>query len=94
MTKDNAIVLFHQKTVRRHWDETKELWYFSVVDVVEILTETKRLRKYWSDLKKKLADEGSEVSDKTGQLRNGLLNEGELKEFSEETQASIDAINS
>jgi len=69
MIKENAVVLFHQKTVRRHWDETKELWYFSVVDVVEILTDTKRPRKYWSDLKKRLADEGSEVSDKIGQLK-------------------------
>jgi len=69
MTKENAVILFHQKTVRRHWDETKELWYFSVVDVVEILTDTKRPRKYWSDLKKRLVDEGSEVSDKIGQLK-------------------------
>jgi len=69
MTKETSVILFHQSKVRRHWDETKELWYFSVVDVVEILTDTKRPRKYWSDLKKRLADEGSEVSDKIGQLR-------------------------
>lgn len=69
MTKENSIVLFHQNTVRRHWDEEQELWYFSVVDVLEILTETKRPRKYWSDLKKRLIDEGSEVSEKIGQLK-------------------------
>jgi len=69
MTIENSVILFPQKQVRRHWDNEKELWYFSVVDVVEILTDTKRPRKYWSDLKKRLVDEGSEVSDKIGQLK-------------------------
>jgi DNA-damage-inducible protein D len=36
--KDNSIVLFHEKQVRRHWDENKEFWYFSIIDVIEILT--------------------------------------------------------
>jgi len=69
MKKENSIILFHQKQVRRHWDEEQELWYFSVVDVIEILSDSKRPRKYWSDLKKRLFDEGSELSEKIGQLK-------------------------
>lgn len=69
MKKENSVILFNQKTVRRHWDEEKEIWYFSIIDVIEILTESKRPRKYWNDLKVKLAQEGSEVSDKIGQLK-------------------------
>jgi len=69
MNKESSIVLFHQKQVRRHWDDEQELWYFSVVDVVEILTDSKRPRKYWNDLKMKLQKEGSQLSDKIGQLK-------------------------
>lgn len=57
--KDNSIVLFHEKQVRRHWDEEKELWYFSIVDVIEILTESENPQVYWRVLKKRLLDEGS-----------------------------------
>lgn len=69
MKKDNSIIIFNQKEVRRHWDAEKELWYFSVVDVIEILTENKRPRKYWNDLKKKFLLEGSQLSEKIGQLK-------------------------
>jgi hypothetical protein len=69
MQKDNSIIIFNQKQVRRSWDEEKELWYFSVVDVIEILTNNKRPRKYWNDLKKKLVEEGSQLSEKIGQLK-------------------------
>lgn len=62
--KENSIVLFHEKKVRRHWDEDKELWYFSIVDVIEILTDSSIPRRYWSDLKGKLKKEGSEVYEK------------------------------
>lgn len=66
--KDN-IKLFESKKVRTHWDEEKELWYFSVIDVIEALTGTDRPRKYWSDLKVKLVKEGSQLSDNIGQLK-------------------------
>lgn len=69
MKKENSIILFHQKEVRRYWDEEKELWYFSVVDVIEILTESPRPRKYWNALKTKLKNEGSELSQNVGQLK-------------------------
>jgi hypothetical protein len=69
MTKETAIKLFEQKQVRSVWNEEEEKWYFSVVDVVEVLTGTDRPRKYWGDLKAKLKKEGSELSEKIGQLK-------------------------
>jgi len=57
--KDHSIILFHKKQVRRHWDEEKELWYFSIIDIIEILTESKNPQVYWRVLKKRLLDEGS-----------------------------------
>ena len=69
MKQENSIILFNQKKVRRYWDEGQELWYFSIVDVIEILTDSKRPRRYWNDLKKKLYEEGSELSEKIGQLK-------------------------
>ena len=65
----NKIQLFEEKKVRTVWDEETEEWYFSVIDVVEVLTDTDRPRKYWNDLKKKLKLEGSELSEKIGQLK-------------------------
>jgi len=63
------IKLFESKKVRTHWDEEKELWYFSIIDVIEALTGTDRPRKYWNDLKIKLKKEGSELSENIGQLK-------------------------
>jgi hypothetical protein len=69
MTKETNIKLFEEKKVRTIWDEEKEEWYFSVVDVVEILTDSPRPRKYWNALKTKLRAEGSELSHNLGQLK-------------------------
>lgn len=65
----SPVQLFEQKKVRSNYDSEKEIWYFSVIDVIEILTGTDRPRKYWGDLKSKLLKEGSEVSDNIGQLK-------------------------
>ena len=65
----NEIKIFEEKKVRSIWDEEQEKWYVSIVDVIEILTETDRPRKYWSDLKTKLKKEGSELSEEIGQLK-------------------------
>jgi hypothetical protein len=65
----NKIQLFEQQKVRTVWDEENEKWWFSVVDVVAVLSESPRPRKYWSDLKKRLTDEGSELSANIGQLK-------------------------
>lgn len=69
MKQENTIKIFEEKNVRTVWDEDKEEWYVSIVDVIEVLTGSDRPRKYWSDLKAKLKKEGSEVSDKIGQLK-------------------------
>ncbi len=69
MKEHKNIAFFNQKSVRRVWDDEKELWFFSVVDVIEVLTESARPRKYWSDLKIKLQEEGNELSGKIGQLK-------------------------
>ena len=61
--------MFNDRRIRTIWDDKEEKWYFSVVDVIEALTETDRPRKYWSDLKAKLKKEGSELSEKIGQLK-------------------------
>jgi len=63
------IKIFAGKRIRTHWDDEKEKWFFSIVDVIEILTESQRPRKYWADLKAKLREEGSELSDFIGQLK-------------------------
>lgn len=69
MTKETTIKLFQDQKVRVHWDNEQEKWYFSIVDVIEVLTESPRSRKYWNALKTKLKGEGSEVSHKLGQLK-------------------------
>jgi hypothetical protein len=69
MTKVNAIQLFENKKVRSIWDSEQEKWYISIIDIIEVLTESDRPRKYWSDLKKKLEKEGSQLSEKIGQLK-------------------------
>ena len=67
--KDSSIILFKQKQVRRYWDRNKELWYFSIIDVIEILTNSTIPKRYWSDLKSKLQKEGSEVYDRIVRLK-------------------------
>ena len=69
MTKVNAIQIFEEKKVRTIWDSEKEKWLVSIIDVIEVLTESDRPRKYWSDLKVKLKKEGSQLSEKIGQLK-------------------------
>ena len=56
---DDNIQLFEDKKIRTAWNETEEEWYFSVVDVIEVLTDSNEPRRYWSDLKRKLNKEGA-----------------------------------
>ena len=69
MEKRTSIKVFEEKSIRTLWDEEKEKWYVSVIDVIAVLTGSPRPRKYWSALKTKLKDEGSELSHKLGQLK-------------------------
>ncbi|HBE90527.1 MAG: antirepressor [Candidatus Andersenbacteria bacterium RIFCSPHIGHO2_12_FULL_46_9] len=71
-SKDKTIAIFERNQIRRHWDEDKELWYFSIVDVIAALTEQpdhKRAQSYWTTLKNRLKQEGSEVVTKCDQLK-------------------------
>lgn len=61
MTKQNAIKIFEEKKVRTVWDSDKEEWYFSIVDVIAVLTDSKNPATYWRVLKKRLSDEGNET---------------------------------
>jgi hypothetical protein len=63
------IKLFESQKIRSSWDNEQEKWYFSIVDIIEILTDSPRPRKYWSALKTKLKKEGSELSHNLGQLK-------------------------
>ena len=69
MKKNLKIALFEGKQIRRHWDDAKELWYFSVVDVVRALTDSTDARKYWNKLAERLRKEGSESVTKCHQLK-------------------------
>jgi len=59
MSSSKGIALFQGNQIRRHWDSEKELWYFSVVDVMSVLTSSDNPQVYWRVLKKRLIDEGS-----------------------------------
>ena len=61
--------IFNNETIRTVWDKEDEKYYISIVDLVGIMAESDRPRKYWSDLKSKLKQEGNEVSEKIGQLK-------------------------
>ena len=61
MTKENAIKVFEEKKVRTVWDSDKEEWYFSIIDVIAVLTDSKNPTTYWRVLKKRLSDEGNET---------------------------------
>ncbi len=69
MEKRTSIKVFENKSIRTLWDEEQEKWYVSVIDVIEVLTGSPRPRKYWNALKTKLKAEGSELSQKLGQLK-------------------------
>ncbi len=61
--------IFNNETIRTVWDKENEKYYISIVDLVGVMAESDRPRKYWSDLKSKLKQEGNEVSEKIGQLK-------------------------
>ncbi len=73
---ETHIAIFNGKSIRRKLVDNK--WFFSIVDIIGVLTDSPRPRKYWSDLKVKLIEEGSELSDKIGQLK---LKSGDGKEY-------------
>ena len=66
---DDKIQIFEDKRIRTAWNEETEEWYFSVVDVVGVLTDSPNPRKYWSVLKTRLKKEGSELATNCSQLK-------------------------
>jgi hypothetical protein len=69
MKKENEIKVFEDKKVRTLWDAEREKWYFSIVDVIAVLTESPNPRKYWSVLKTRLKAEGSQLTTNCSQLK-------------------------
>lgn len=69
MNRDNSIRLFEQKSIRTQWNDEQEKWYFSIVDVIAVLTESINARKYWGVLKTRLKKEGSELATNCSQLK-------------------------
>lgn len=69
MKQKSELKIFDDKQVRTVWDSEQEKWFFSVIDVVEVLTDSPRPRKYWNALKTKLQEEGSQLSQNMGQLK-------------------------
>ncbi len=69
MTKENAIKLFQDKRVRVHWDDEQEKWFFSIVDIIGVLTDSVNPNNYWKVLKSRLKKEGSELVTNCNQLK-------------------------
>src|SRR3990167_11197369 len=67
--KSSKISVFKGNQIRRHWNDKEEKWYFSVVDIVGVLSSSVKPRNYWKVLKSRLKDEGSEVVTKCNQLK-------------------------
>lgn len=69
MKQETSLKLFEQKQVRSVWNEVEEKWYFSVIDVIGILTESTSPRIYWKVLKHRLIKEGSQLVTNCNQLK-------------------------
>lgn len=69
MTQKDAIKLFEDRQVRSVWDSEAKKWYISIIDVIEVLTDSANPRRYWSDLKRKLQAEGSQLYENIVQLK-------------------------
>ncbi len=74
MTQKESIRLFEERKVRAIWDDEQGEWYFSIVDVISILTDSPNPRKYWSVLKTRLKREGSELTTNCSQLKMQAAN--------------------
>lgn len=71
MDKENSLKIFEDKNIRVQWNADKEIWYFSVVDIVSVLTDSdyQKARNYWKWLKSRLNEEGSQLVSNTNQLK-------------------------
>lgn len=78
MTKEKAIKIFENKKIRTHWDENQEKWYFSIVDVVSVLTQSTDPSAYWRKLKQRLKEEGNETVTNCHRLKM-IANDGKMR---------------
>ena len=69
MTQRTVITLFEDNRVRVAWDDEEEKYYFSIVDIVQVLTDSTDGRKYWNKLKQRLKEEGNETVTNCHQLK-------------------------
>jgi hypothetical protein len=69
MTKDTAIKIFNENRIRTQWDDNQEKWYFSIIDIVAVLTDSENPNNYWKVLKSRLKKEGSELVTNCNQLK-------------------------
>ena len=90
MTKETAIKLFQDQKVRVQWDNEQEKWYFSIIDVLGVLTESENPRKYWSVLKTRLNKEGSEVATNCSRLK--LWKKDEAEKLKSQSKYELHAI--
>jgi len=72
----NELEQFSKDKIRSQWDESREKWYISIVDIVRVLTDSPNPRKYWSVLKTRLKNEGSELATNCSQLKLSFNCEG------------------
>ncbi|NCB21077.1 MAG: hypothetical protein EOM88_04125 [Clostridia bacterium] len=92
--KNEAVAIFAGKQIRRHWDEEKELWYFSVIDIVRVLTDSVDAGAYWRKLKQRLKEEGSEIVTKCHELKFMAKDGKYYKSDSADTEAVLRLIQS
>jgi len=78
MKKENSIKIFEQKQIRTHWDEEKEKWYFSIVDIIAVLTGSTNPQVYWRVLKKRLLKEGNQTVTSCNGLKM-LASDGKMR---------------
>ncbi len=90
---NDKVQLFEDQPIRTAWVEAEEEWYFSVVDVVQVLTESADGRKYWNKLKQRLKEEGSQLVTNCHQLKMRSPKDGKLKTYDREFLKLGDGIN-
>lgn len=78
MTKEKAIKIFEDKKIRTHWDDNQEKWYFSIIDVVSVLTQSTDPSAYWRKLKQRLKEEGNETVTNCHRLKM-IANDGKMR---------------
>ena len=88
MTQRHKIQLFEDKKVRTAWDDEREEWYFSIVDVCGVLTESKDPQAYWRKLKQRLKDEGNETVTNCHALKM-LAPDGKMRLTDERTGGRV-----